>query len=373
MKRSLVLAVSLCLSRSAWADDANNRCAVANPHTGSAVSIPRDDAVHIGSDGKPSVAYDQWYWNSVLVGDDGHVYGVETIPFQFYFPPVIVDVVQISLTDVATGEYVNQLVSGGDGYTYVPNRIDIEIEDSAGSFKAIGGGGSDDLTFHFSDGSKAQIHFENMKNPTPAWANGIGHMVDPITGRDHGTQLYYNRRNMAAYGTIHRPGRRKVTVAGTGWYDREFGSVIGTPGTQNNNVNWRWLSIHLSDDTDLMMWDMYANDTGNNLIHFVNEIGAAPRCTEKTMTSFSFTPSSAMVFAPGPPASRLNLGGHLSIPEEGLEIDIHPLLNNQIVASGGLFSPFFEGAFVVTGTKNGCSITGTGYYEQFVPPGGCCQ
>jgi len=32
--------------------------------------IPQDDAVHIGPDGTPTVVYDQWYWNAVLIGDD---------------------------------------------------------------------------------------------------------------------------------------------------------------------------------------------------------------------------------------------------------------------------------------------------------------
>jgi hypothetical protein len=333
----------------------------------------RVDAVHIGPDGKQSVVYDQWYWNAVLVGDDGHIYGVETLPFQLYFAPVILDFTQISLTDVATGEYLNQFVIGGDGYTFVPNRIELEIADSDGAFRAIGGGGSDDLTFTYADGSTAQIHFESTKNPTPAWANGIGRMIDPVTGRDHGTQFYFNRRNMAAHGTIHRPGKRRVHVVGIGWYDREFGSLIGTQGTYDNNVHWRWLSLHLSDDTDFMMWDMYANDTGNNLLHYLNEIGPAPRCAEKTITRYTFTPSTSTVFSEGPPASNLHLGGHLSVPEERLEIDIHPLLRNQIITSGGLFSPFFEGAFLASGTKNGRPITGTGYYEEFVKPRGCCQ
>ncbi|HEX8109903.1 MAG TPA: hypothetical protein VF516_19365, partial [Kofleriaceae bacterium] len=139
--------------------------------------------MHLGPDGNPSVVYDQWYWNAVLVGDDGHTYGLETIPFQFYFAPVILDVTQIALTDAATGEYLNQLLFGGGGYTPVPDGFDIEIADSGGAFKAVGGGGSDDLTFTYADGTVAQLHFEGMKNPAPAWANGIGRMIDPITGR----------------------------------------------------------------------------------------------------------------------------------------------------------------------------------------------
>ena len=374
MNRSCVVALALCLTGRAWADDAHNRCAAPHPHTGAAVSIPKDDAVHLGPDGKPSVVYDQWYWNAVLLGDDGHVYGVETIPFQFYFAPTIIDVTQIALTDVANDEYLNQFVfGGGDGYRFVPDGIDIEIADSGGALKAVGGGGSDELTLTYADGSTAQLHFEGAKNPSPAWADGVGQMIDPVTGRDHGTQFYYNRRNMVTYGTIQRPGKRRVNVIGTGWYDREFGSVIGTRGSQDNNVNWRWLSLHLSDDTDVMMWDMYANDTGNNLLHFLNEIGQAPACAEKTTTHYTFTPSTSTVVAAGPPASRLNLGGHLSVPEDGLEIDIRPLTSKQIVSSGGLFSPFFEGGFLASGTKHGRPVAGTGYYEEFVRPGGCCQ
>jgi hypothetical protein len=52
---------------------------------------------------------------------------------------------------------------------------------------------------------------------------------------------------------------------------------------------------------------------------------------------------------------------------------VHPLTRNQIITSGGLFSPFHEGAMTTTGTKNGRRVVGTGYYEQFATPGGCCQ
>jgi predicted secreted hydrolase len=375
----LVLSAITLATQPVLASDTQNLCATHPSHAGAAVSIPADDAVHLGSDGLPTVAYDQWYWNAVLLGTDGHSYGVETIPFQFNFPIIgVFDVTQIAIADTTAGTYQSQLIFGAPGtqYTYVPNAIAISITDGTDTFTAVGGNGTDNLTLKYADGTVVQLHFEATKNPAPAWNDGIGVMVDPVTGTSHGTQYYYNRRNMATYGTIMKPGDAPVFAAGAGWYDREFGTVIGTPGTQANDVNWRWSSLHLSDDSDYMLWDMYADDTGNNLLHYVNEIGAAPACTESTITAFTFTPSSTTVFNAGPPASNLNVGGHLSIPAEDLEVEITPITSNQIINTGGIFSPFFEASATIVGTKHGRPIAGVGYYEEFVSngaAGGCCQ
>lgn len=375
MKRfSIALVFVSMVAATASADDTHNLCFTHPSHAGAAVSIPQDDAIHLNPDGSNKYVYEQWYWNAVLVGDDGHTYGVETIPFQFTFPMLPpINVIQIALTDMHTGEYLNQFVWGGGGYTHVANGFDLSLTDADGSFTATGGSGRDDLELTYSDGSVATVHFEGLKNPTPAWFDGFASLVDPITGTNHGAQFYFNRRNMLATGTIKRPGKREVHAAGVGWYDREFGSVIGTPGSQANNTNWHWLSLHLADGSDYMLWDMYADDTGNSLVHVVNEIGAAPACTEKRITTFSIAGNGPTISNVGPPASVFDSSVHLSIPEENLELDIKLARDNQVITSGGLFSPFVEGIMTATGKKNGRPVAGTGYLEQFSREGGCCQ
>jgi hypothetical protein len=333
---------------------------------------PGDDAIHLNPDGTYKYTYEEWYWNAVLIGD-GRTWGVETIVFQFDFYPLVLNVTQIALTDVATGEYQSQLIWGGGGYPYVPGGFDIDIADGAGSFTAAGGGGSDRLAFHYSDGSVVSLDLEGLKNPSPGFFDGFGDYLDKATGKSHGQQYYLQRRNMAAWGTITRPGASPVNVAGIGWYDRQWGSVIGTPGTPADNVYWKWFSIHLSDGGDYMVWDMYAIDTGDSVIRVVNRIGAAPTCEESTFTNVSVTGLGQTVFNAGPPPSTLELANHLSIPDDGLELDVREITPNQIITSGGLFSPFIEGAMTASGTRNGRRVFGTGYYEQFVSPGGCCQ
>jgi hypothetical protein len=372
MERSIWLAVatSLFLIGNVSANDAHNRCAA--PMRPSANVSPADDAIHLNPDGTYKYVYEEWFWDTVLVGS-GKTYGVETIVFQFTFGPLVINVVQIALTDVATGEYQSQLVWGGGGYPNVPGGFNVNISDGAGSFTAVGGGGTDHLEFHYSDGSVANITYEGLKNPSPSFFDGFGDYRDQITGKSHGAQYYLERRSMLATGTIARPGQAPVNVAGVGWYDRQWGSVIGTPGTPADNTYWKWFSIHLSDDTDYMIWDMYAVDTGNSLIRVANKIGAAPACAESTFTNLTITGLGNTVFNAGPPPSTLELDNHISIPDDGLELDVREITPNQIITSGGLFSPFIEGAMTALGTKNGRRVIGTGYAEQFVAPGGCCQ
>ncbi|MGN6105874.1 MAG: lipocalin family protein [Kofleriaceae bacterium] len=377
MKFCLSLVTLAALATSAAADDALNQCA--NPMPPSANVSPADDAIHLDSSGNPIHLYEQWYWNTVLVGQS-KTYGVETIIFQFNFGPLILDVAQIAFTDLSTGEFHNQFVWGGGGpflpspgFPYVPGGFDIALTDSGGSLSAQGGGGRDLLTFQFSDGTTATIGYEGYKNPSASFFDGIGHYVDAVTGKTHGTQYYLQRRSLSASGTIQRPGKSAVAVTGVGWYDRQWGTVIGTPGSQADNVSWKWFAIHLSDDTQYMVWDMYAIDTGNSLIRVVNKMGPAPACTEQTFTNVTITGLGSTVSSAGPPPTTLENSNHISIPDDGLEIDVHMVHPGQIIESGGLFSPFLEGMTTITGKKNGRSIFGTGYYEQFAPPGGCCQ
>lgn len=376
-----VVAALLASSTVAVADDTHNLCA--HPMPASANVSPADDAVHLDATGQPVHMYEQWYWNTVLVGL-GKTYGVETIVFQFsFFPGFIVDVAQIAFTDVATGEFHNQLVWGGgapfvpsSGYPFVPNGFNLAVSDSDGSFKGVGGGGHDQLEFKFEDGTIATLTYEGYKNPSASFFDGIGHYDDVVTGKTHGTQYYLQRRSMTAAGTIQRPGKKKEIVAGLGWYDRQWGTVIGTPGSQADNTYWKWFSLHLSDDTQYMLWDMRAVDTGNQVIKVANRMSAAPSCRESTITDFTVTGLGSTVFNAGPPASTLENANHISIPSEGLEIDVRMITPNQVIETGGLFSPFLEGAATITGTKNGWPIAGVGYYEQFVPAGtvgGCCQ
>jgi hypothetical protein len=100
----LTAAVSL-MGGGAWANDAHNRCA--QPMRASANVSPADDAVHLNGDGTFKYPYEEWYWNAVLAGG-GKTWGLETIVFQFSFPFVLINVVQIALTDITTGEYQNQ-------------------------------------------------------------------------------------------------------------------------------------------------------------------------------------------------------------------------------------------------------------------------
>jgi hypothetical protein len=373
----VVAAAMLASSTIASANDAHNLCA--HPMPASANVSPADDAIHLDANGVPVHVYEQWYWNTVLVGL-GKTFGVETIVFQFAFGPLILDVAQIAFTDLSTGEFHNQFVWGGGGpfmpspgYPYVPGGFDVDLSDGDGAFTATGGGGRDHLTFTFADGTTASIAYEGYKNPSASFFDGIGHYDDQVTGTTHGTQYYLQRRSMIATGTIKRPGKQAVLAAGVGWYDRQWGTVIGTPGSQANNTYWKWFSIHLADDTQYMIWDMYAVDTGNSLIRVVNKMGPAPACTEQTFTNVTITGLGSPVSSAGPPPSTLENANHISIPADGIEIDVRMAHPRQVIESGGLFSPFLEGMMTVTGRKNGNPILGTGYYEQFVPPGGCCQ
>lgn len=389
MKKLPWIAISLLLlsySPTLQASDDHNLC-LFDPPPYQNVSIPADDGIHLEPDGTYTHQYEQWYWTAFVTGRHGKTYALQTLVFQFnLFQPLIFDIVQISYTDIETGDHYTDFALNFDapGYTPVTNGFDIELHDpvTGAGLVAIGGGGRDSLTFNFSDGTVAEIDMNSLKHPTES-LDGLKNYLDTVTGESHGEQYYLNRRSMATRGKITFPGERPIRVSGIGHYDRQWGTVIGTPGTQADNVSWKWFALTLFDGThaptqgvlpafatNYVMWDMHANDTGNTLVHRIDKIGPAPLCRQEKIDNWTVEGTGETIFSPGPPPTTIDLVNTISIPSEGLELTVEPLVDDQFVNSGGLFDPFYEGITKVTGTRHGRPVSGYGYYEGFLS---CCQ
>lgn len=357
MTATLVLSTTLAAA-TARADDVHNLCHLAAQPAGVLPDVPSDDGIHFDSD-SGFLPYEQYYYVSDLRGLDGRRYGLQSILFQFAFSPAsfglpwefpqaILTLGQASLTDVQAQTFESSFVQsfeidGGNALPVLDSAYDLLMDDAATRILVRGGGGRDRIEFDFPNGKRARLHLESLKDPMYGFFAGFGAYTDPDTGFVHGEQFYYSRTRMATAGALY-DGARWRPVAGTSWQDRQYGSVIGTPGTDADNVNWVWVLVQLDDGREYLAWDMKSNATGNTLIHVATRSGAPPRCAQSTITAFELGESDETFESDIAPGHIFPQHVELSIPEESLHIDIRPLVQDSVVVTGGAFSPTMEAA-----------------------------
>ncbi len=385
----LLIMMGLSLPSPIFANDAFNLCSSHQPPAGAAVSIPFDDAIHINGAGQYVNMFEEWYYNGLFQAG-GQDYGFEALVFQFSFPPelfglpsgypqIIIKFSHQSLTDVQANFYKNDFIMqfdfSGAGFAHVPNGYDLHLIDPATgvALDVVGGAGRDKVTAAFTDGTELKLNLESVKNPLYSFFNGFGAYIDPVTGENHGEQFYYNRPWWLAVGSLDKPDAPIRLALGQFWQDRQFGTVIGTPGDVSNNVHWVWYSLRLNNGEQYHEWDMTALDTGNTLIRIVNRQGAPFACEQEIITDFE-EEAIGTVVNPHNPAEIFGHSFSFKVPSTGLDGIFEPIISYPQVANTGLFNGTLEGAykFKSADDPSGPAI-GEGYVEEVSRIGGCCQ
>ncbi|HLZ09710.1 MAG TPA: lipocalin family protein, partial [Chloroflexota bacterium] len=170
-----------------------------------------------------------------------------------------------------------------------------------------------------------------------------------------GDSYYYSSTRATITGTIVDHGVN-VPVTGEAWKDRQWGNFLASPGG-----GWDWLSLQLSDRTELMIFILRGLDGTS-------------------------TPSSGTMVRPDGTTQSLRLGatrvmalGHwqsphtgtaypsgwsVELPEQGLAVQAEPVIADQELdtrASTGTI--YWEGEVDLIGTNHGNAVSGWGYVE----------
>lgn len=185
----------------------------------------------------------------------------------------------------------------------------------------------------------------------------VNHGRDGISRKAAGdgyASHYYSLTRLATEGEIELGGDT-IAVRGLSWFDHEWATSQLAPG----QVGWDWLSLHLDDGSELMLYRMRLEDGGQDPASsgtFVGADGAARHLTNEdfTMQPTDFWKSAAT-------GARYPTAWRLTIPRLGLELKTRALLENQELA----LKPFayWEGAVEASGTRDGKPIAGRGYLE----------
>ena len=147
-------------------------------------------------------------------------------------------------------------------------------------------------------------------------------------------------------------------VAGTSWFDHEFGSNQ----LAQNQEGWDWFSIHLSDGRDLMLY--FLRKTGG-----IIEPASSGTLVEADGTARHLPlegVSLAVLDRWTSPASDGNYPSRwkIDVPACKLELVIAPLVRNQeLITSESTGIIYWEGAVGGEGTSKGQKVTAEGYVE----------
>jgi predicted secreted hydrolase len=163
---------------------------------------------------------------------------------------------------------------------------------------------------------------------------------------------YYSCTRLPTEGKLTLGGEA-LAVTGESWYDREWSTSALGPEL----AGWDWLALDLSDGRDLMVYRLRRKDggvAGESRATLIEASGAThlfgPEAFRMTPRSFWTSPHTG---------ARYPVAVLVEIPEVGLRLETHPLLEDQELR---LSFRYWEGAVSAVG-RAGAAITGSGYLE----------
>ena len=164
--------------------------------------------------------------------------------------------------------------------------------------------------------------------------------------------FYYSIPRMSARGKLVRDGKT-LDVQGTAWLDREWGS--GSLGAEQKG--WDWFALELDDGSALMFYAL-RKQNGQRDVHSAGT-WLAPSGTTRPLTN-----DDVQVEAKGewtsPRGTRYPARWQLRVPSLKLDVDIQPRLADQELNTS---TRYWEGASLVSGTRDGHAIKGKAYVE----------
>lgn len=322
-------------------------------------SFPPDHGAH------PGYRTEWWYATGILRDGTGGVYGYQLTLFRSALRPEkgvagnpwsVRDVYagHFALTGVTARRfsYAERLSREGPGLagssrSGLEVRVldwSMETEGSAFRLKARDRGMELDLTLAVAGGPV--LHGED----------GLSRK-GPAAGQ---ASWYYSFPSMESRGTIRLPWMENtVDVKGTSWFDHEFGSNQLSPDQEG----WDWFSLRLDDGSALMIYRLRRRD------------GRVEPASSGTYVSAEGTwrhLKGDTIFLEVKGRWKSGRSGALyparwviEIPDEGLRLDITPLLPDQelrTTASTGI--TYWEGAVSGRGLSAGRPVTAEGYVEM---------
>jgi predicted secreted hydrolase len=131
-----------------------------------------------------------------------------------------------------------------------------------------------------------------------------------------------------------------------------------TSALSDGQIGWDWFSVQLSDDMELMFFQLRRDD--GSVDPFSSGTVIYPDGTTRTLVKGDFAITVLDSWRSPHSEADYPARWQVTIPSENLTLDIEPWLADQELQVSVIY---WEGAVQVTGTHAGQTITGNGYVE----------
>lgn len=187
-----------------------------------------------------------------------------------------------------------------------------------------------------------------LRSTKPPVINGIDGASQKAAGIGNASH-YYSLTRLATAGTI-----RGDPVAGTAWFDREWGTSQLGP----EQVGWDWFALQLDDGTELMIYQLREQDGTASPYSSGTYTDSSGAAVHLTPDQFSLQPRASWRSESN--GAVYPLEWLIAVPSLGLALRTDPAFEAQEFTHPPV--AYWEGAVRVTGSHRGVGYTElTGY------------
>ena len=186
--------------------------------------------------------------------------------------------------------------------------------------------------------------------------NGIAR--DGVSFKDEGeASRYFSYTRMEMEGDLILDGETEH-FNGAAWMDREFGTWTPT----ENQKGWDWFSIQLSNETELMCYQL-RNGAGG-VSDFSSGTFVAKDGDSTPLGKADFTIEPTGFWKSPQTGATYPSGWNLKVPKFDLDLTVTPVMENQeLDTRGTTMIVYWEGACEVKGKASGADVLGRAYVE----------
>ncbi len=319
--------------------------------------FPRDNFAH------PDFQTEWWYYTGNVTAEDGHRFGFELTFFREGVHPTDESSSPWNIRDIYLAHLALSDLDGGVFYhTERLNRAGPGIAGIDESKQLIWNGnwttkwsGENQQLDAIDERFQIRLQLHPEKPPVIHGENGVSQKAE---GPGHASH-YISFTRLSASGTV-TVGNRAFHVSGRSWMDHEF----FTHELESNQVGWDWMSIQLTDGTDVMIYQIRRKDGSVDPHSSGTFVDAQGHAIHLSSEDIRMVPGGERWNSPITSA-EYPVEWNVSIPRFGLELHEKTRLKSQELAGKSKLSPnYWEGAVELNGQRGTKTVGGVGYLEM---------
>lgn len=333
--------------------------------------FPRDHASH------PAFATEWWYYTGHLQSRAGRTFGYQLTFFRQALAPRLPvrsskwatrDIIfaHLALTDETQGRFfftdriARAALQIAGAETTVPHvwigdwtlRFNLKNQTLRAQGRMQTSGSQNNVAPRMSTHVALDLVQSALKPPIVHGQNGVS---QKSAGRGRASH-YYSFTRLQTKGTL-KLDDETFAVEGQSWFDHEFGSNQLAP----DQVGWDWFSLQLNDGRELMLYRMRLKNGATDPYSSGTIIDKNGLTRHLANRDFTIGKQATWRSAEG---AQYPARWRLSVPREGLELEVEPTVSDQELHTGGVSGiTYWEGSARVRGTQRGQALNGQAYVE----------